>query len=196
MSLVTLTENSDWNPLETTLFGGFSQLFYKNCHIKNHASKKLILPATELTRDCYCEMFKECTSLTAAPSLPAETLAKNCYGSMFSGCTSLTTAPELKATTLAEHCCDSMFARCTSLTAAPELPAETLAERCYGCMFYGCTRLQYVKCLATNISSAYCTSYWLEGVSTSGTFVKAKDMTSWERGASGIPSGWTIKDAE
>lgn len=53
MSLVTLTENGDWNPLETTLFGGFSQLFYKNCHIKNHASKKLILPATKLTRDCY-----------------------------------------------------------------------------------------------------------------------------------------------
>lgn len=55
MSLVTLTENGDWNPLETTLFGeySFSQLFNKNCHIKNHASKKLILPATKLTRDCY-----------------------------------------------------------------------------------------------------------------------------------------------
>ncbi len=206
MSLVTLTENGDWNPLETKLFGeySFNQLFYKNCHIKNHASKKLILPATELTRNCYCEMFKECTSLTAAPSLPAETLAKSCYGSMFSGCTSLTTAPELKATTLAERCYDSMFARCTSLTAAPslpaetlaaycygcmfygctslttapELPAETLAAYCYGCMFYGCTRLHYVKCLATNICSTYCTTYWLEGVSTSGTFVKAKDMTA------------------
>ena len=118
MSLVTLTENSDWNPLETTLFGGFSQLFYKNCHIKNHASKKLILPATKLTRDCYCEMFK------------------------------------------------------------------------------GCTNLNYVKCLATEISSAYCTDEWLEDVSTSGTFVKAKNMTSWESGVSGIPSGWTIKDAE
>lgn len=55
MSLVTLTENGDWNPLETTLFGeySFSQLFFENCHIKNHASKKLILPATKLTRDCY-----------------------------------------------------------------------------------------------------------------------------------------------
>ena len=172
MSLVTLTENGDWNPLETTLFGesSFSQLFYKNCHIKNHASKKLILPATKLTRCCYCEMFSGCTSLTTAPELPAETLAAECYFGMFYGCTSLTTAPELKATTLAEHCYDSMFSECTSL--------------------------HYVKCLATNICSAYCTSYWLSAVSTSGTFVKAKDMASWGSGVSGIPSGWTVEDAE
>ena len=250
MSLVTLTENGDWNPLETTLFGEFSfcQLFYKNCHIKNHASKKLILPATKLTRCCYCEMFYECTSLTTAPSLPAETLAERCYDSMFSGCTSLTTAPELKAktlakyccydmfdqctslatapelkaeilaygcyfnmfygctslttapelkaTTLAEHCYDSMFSECTSLTTAPELPAETLVDNCYIAMFVGCTSLHYVKCLATNICSAYCTSYWLDGVSASGTFVKAKDMASWGSGVSGIPSGWTVEDAE
>ena len=276
MSLVTLTENGDWNPLETTLFGeySFSRLFHKNCHIKNHASKKLILPATKLTSDCYCTMFAECTSLTTAPELPAETLAENCYAFMFYGCTSLTTAPELKATTLAEHCCDSMFAECTSLTTA-SLPAETLAEYCYAFMFYGCTSLttapslpaetlaaccyyqmfyectslttapelkattlaehccdsmfkgctslaiapelkattlngegcyegmfsgctslNYVKCLATNITSTYCTDEWLDGVSTSGTFVKAKDMTLWESGVSGIPSGWTVEDAE
>lgn len=173
MSLVTLTENGDWNPLETTLFGesSFSQLFYKNCHIKNHASKKLILPATKLTRDCYCEMFSGCTSLTTAPELPAETLAAECYFGMFYGCTSLTTAPELKATTLA-------------------------GEGCYESMFSGCTSLHYVKCLATNIRSTYCTDGWLDGVSASGTFVKAKDMASWGSGVSGIPSGWTVEDAE
>ena len=224
MSLVTLTENGDWNPLETTLFGeySFNQLFYKNCHIKNHASKKLILPATKLTSACYCEMFMECTSLTTAPELPAETLAVNCYGFMFYGCTSLITAPSLPAETLAECCYSSMFSGCTSLTTAPSLPAETLADGCYcnmfsGCttlttapelkattlaefcyasMFSGCTSLNYVKCLATEISSAYCTDEWLEDVSTSGTFVKAENMTSWESGASGIPSGWTVVDAE
>lgn len=63
-------------------------------------------------------------------------------------------------------------------------------------MFKGCTSLHYVKCLATNIRSTYCTSQWLDGVSTSGTFVKAKDMTSWGSGESGIPSGWTVEDAE
>lgn len=62
-------------------------------------------------------------------------------------------------------------------------------------MFKGCTSLHYVKCLATIILSNT-TSQWLDGVSTSGTFVKAKDMTSWGSGESGIPSGWTVEDAE
>lgn len=142
-------------------------------------------------------MFSGCTSLTTAPELPAETLAAECYLGMFYGCTSLTTAPELKATTLAEHCCDSMFFGCTSLTIAPELKATTLdGEACYESIFNGCTSLHYVKCLATAIFSTYCTDNWLKGVSTSGTFVKAKDMTSWKSGASGIPSGWTVEDAE
>lgn len=53
-----------------------------------------------------------------------------------------------------------------------------------------------MKCLATDISAECCTDSWLWYVSTSGTFVKAKDMTSWESGESGIPSGWTVEDAE
>lgn len=88
-----------------------------------------------------------------------------------------------------------MFKGCTSLTAAPSLPAETLAACCYMGMFSGCTSLHYVKCLATIIDS-YNTDGWLKNVSTSGTFVKAKDMTSWESVESGIPSGWTVEDAE
>lgn len=34
-------------------------------------------------------MFRDCTSLTTAPSLPATTLALSCYISMFYGCTSI-----------------------------------------------------------------------------------------------------------
>lgn len=63
-------------------------------------------------------------------------------------------------------------------------------------MFANCERLNFIKCLATNIRSTYCTDGWLKGVSTSGTFVKAKDMTSWGSGASGIPTDWTVEDAE
>lgn len=89
-----------------------------------------------------------------------------------------------------------MFKGCTSLTAAPSLPAETFAADCYSGMFRGCTSLNSMKCLATDISAECCTDSWLWYVSTSGTFVKAKDMTSWESGESGIPSGWTVEDAE
>lgn len=38
---------------------------------------------------CYSSMFRDCTSLTTAPSLPATTLASYCYRYMFYGCTKI-----------------------------------------------------------------------------------------------------------
>ena len=38
---------------------------------------------------CYWIMFRGCTRMTDAPQLPATTAAKNCYREMFSNCTSL-----------------------------------------------------------------------------------------------------------
>jgi hypothetical protein len=43
----------------------------------------LILPATTLVNNCYKRMFRNCTSLTAAPELPATTLAEGCYQQLF-----------------------------------------------------------------------------------------------------------------
>ena len=149
------------------------------------------LPATTLASNCYDGMFRGCTSLTQAPELPATKLAYMCYNSMFNGCTSLTQAPELPAITLANYCYSNMFQGCTSLTQAPELPATTLPIVCYQRMFKGCTRLNYVKCLATDISAANCTASWLEGVATTGDFY-APVTTRWTTNSySGIPSGWT-----
>jgi hypothetical protein len=156
------------------------------------------LPATTLANYCYQYMFEGCTSLTAAPELPATTLAIYCYYNMFNGCTSLTTAPELPATTLTNGCYDHMFAGCTSLTTAPELPATTLTNSCYQYMFYGCTILNYIKCLAIDISATSCTINWVNGVASSGTFVKKRTAESassnWERGVNGIPTGWTVEN--
>ena len=124
-------------------------------------------------------------------SLPATTLAKSCYYSMFYGCTSLVNAPTLPATTLAGYCYDYMFGGCTSLVKAPTLPATTLEYSCYQFMFDGCTKLSYIKCLATKISASSL-SNWVNGVASSGTFVKDANMTSWTTGISGIPSGWDV----
>ena len=148
------------------------------------------LPVSTLAESCYDSMFRGCSNLTAAPALPAETLTKYCYQSMFRGCSSLTTAPTLPAETLAESCYYYMFEECTSLTTAPELPASTLKKNCYSYMFYGCTKLSSVTCLATNISALDCTSEWLSGVATSGTFT-TPNSTAWASGVSGIPAGWT-----
>ena len=118
------------------------------------------------------------------------------YG-LFQGCINLVSAENLilPATTLADSCYRNMFQNCNSLTTAPELPATTLAQSCYNSMFQGCTKLNYIKCLATDISASDCTYDWVDGVSSTGTFVKASSMTSWTTGANGIPTGWTVQDA-
>ena len=153
-----------------------------------------VLPATTLANNCYEYMFTNCANLTTAPVLPATTLKYECYASMFKGCTSLTTAPVLPATTLAEYCYAAMFNGCKNLTTAPVLPATTLAERCYQYMFGSCKNLKYIKMLATSISASYCLNKWVDGVSSTGTFVKHPDA-NLPRGASGIPSGWTVETA-
>ena len=138
-------------------------------------------------------VFYDCTDLTAAPALPATTLGESCYKSMFESCTSLTQAPALPATTLANNCYENMFKDCTSLVNAPELPATTLAIWCYGYMFYNCSKLNYVKAMFTDVEIMSLES-WLNGVSSTGTFVKNSAAT-WDNTSAGIPSGWTVQTA-
>lgn len=142
-------------------------------------------------------MFSNSNKIINAENLilPADTLTQYCYNDMFKGCTSLITAPQLQATTLATYCYYAMFMSCTSLTRAPELPASTLVYGCYANMFYSDNRLNYVKMLATNISASQCLYVWVQGVASSGTFVKNTSMTSLPRGSSGIPSNWTVENA-
>ena len=154
---------------------------------------------TDLTgkNSAFRMLFSGNTNVVSAENmvLPATTLAMNCYVDMFYGCRSLTTAPELPATTLASSCYRDMFSSCTSLTTAPKLPATTLVGSCYTQMFYNCTNLNSITCLATDISATNCTTNWVNGVSSSGTFKKAASMSSWTTGNNGIPNGWTVVNA-
>lgn len=155
------------------------------------------LPATKLAKECYYSMFCGCPKLETAPNLPSTQLADGCYNTMFSSCSNLKNIPEeLPATTLADGCYDHMFAHCTKLTKTPILPATNLDKAyCYSTMFEGCSSLSTVICKATSITGTSATYYWLDGVSSTGTFKKAASMTGWTtNSASGIPSGWTIED--
>ena len=152
------------------------------------------LPATTLATGCYQNMFYGCSTLTTAPALNATTLAGSCYSGMFYNCTGLTTAPALPATTLASGCYSSMFRGCTGLTTAPELPATKTVNMCYQNMFRNCTNLNYIKCLISQGTlSTNDVGNWVNGVSATGTFVKAENMYVWFSGVSGIPSGWTVE---
>jgi hypothetical protein len=92
-----------------------------------------------------------------------------------------------------------MFYGCTNLTTAPVLPATTLASNCYTNMFNGCTSLNYIKAMFTTTPSGsspnYYTSNWVDGVASSGTFVKNSAATWTTTGTSGIPTGWTVQTA-
>ena len=177
-------------PATTLAESCYDSMFYGCTSLVNAPT----LPATTLAGYCYSYMFYGCTNLVNAPSvLPATTLAGGCYTCMFRNCTSLVNAPTLPATTLAVYCYQNMFNGCTSLVKAPTLPATTLEYSCYQFMFDGCTKLSYIKCLATKISASSL-SNWVNGVASSGTFVKDANMTSWTTGISGIPTGWTVQD--
>ena len=120
---------------------------------------------------------------------------RNCFSNLFKDCTGLTKAPNLPSTELSERCYSGMFRGCDSLSESPVLPATTLHQYCYSNMFNGCSSLDKVTCLATDISAKSCTSSWLYNVSDTGAFTKASSMSDWSTGSSGIPTGWTVVDA-
>ena len=154
-------------------------------------ASKLILPRYKKCVN-FESMFKNCTSLIAAPSLPATTLNNSCYKSMFEGCVSLTIAPELPATTLSDYCYMDMFKNCTSLLTAPELPAINLPTNGpYKEMFYNCNNINLIKAYFTNWEYGDQAQNWLYGTSSTGTFIKNSNAT-WPE-ASVIPSGWTVE---
>ena len=160
------------------------------------SAKYLILPAVELTANCYYGMFTGSSGLTEAPELPATKLASACYRGMFSGCKALTSAPELPATELTEHCYYYMFGGCTSLERAPILPATSAASACCIYMFSGCTKLSVINCSLID-DSYYFTAHtkgWVYGVSEKGLFLKNPTNNSWPTNSvNGIPSGWIIR---
>ena len=176
----------------TTLENKCYQNMFSQCTSLTTAPE---LPATIVPYRCYFSMFSGCKSLTQAPELPATIIGGLCYNGMFQNCTSLTVAPELPATTLADYCYEYMFGGCTSLTTAPELPARVLDTGCYRNMFDGCSKLNYIKMLATYIGAPVALTSWVDGVASTGTFVKNSAMTTLPTGTSGIPSGWTVEDA-
>ena len=186
-SLVTTSEL----PATTLANNCYKNMFY-NCTSLTTAPE---LPATTLANYCYQSMFYNCTSLTTAPELPATTLNPSCYYGMFKGCTALTKAPVLPATTLGSSCYGEMFSGCTSLTTAPVLPATTLASNCYANMFRSCTNLNYIKAMFTTTPDSSYTSSWVDGVASTGTFVKNSAATWNVTGVYGIPSGWTVETA-
>jgi len=182
----------------TTAVRACYMMMFSNCSSLTTATNALS-NMTTLADGCFNNMFEACTSLVNPPTLPALSIAQSSYTGMFKGCTSLVNAPALPATTLSNYCYHAMFENCTSLRTAPDLLIHAATTptglQCYAEMFKGCSSLNYIKCLMIPLSGETFFTDWVDGVSASGTFVKAADAADWPTGISGIPSGWTVTNA-
>lgn len=69
------------------------------------------------------------------------------------------------------------------------------SDECYYCMFYGCSQLNYIKAMFTTTPSGTYTLRWVDGVASSGTFVKNSAATWNVTGANGVPTGWEVRTA-
>ena len=143
----------------------------------------------------FCGLFKGSGCLSAENLiLPATTITKSCYRAMFAK-SSLNVAPKiLPATILADACYYYMFEDC-NIEFAPILPALTVPKEGYGNMFNGCTNLQYIECLATDISAPSATINWTKGIEKFGVLMKNPEMKGWKRGESAVPTEWDIDDS-
>ena len=173
-------------------FGGGSAVFDIEGNIMSLAYGDNFINQTTLVGTYnFCSLFKE-TNVISAENLilPAMTLTPHCYRALFAQCYVLEKAPALPATTLAEACYRYMF-QDAAITTAPDLLAPTLVRECYEGMFNNCLKLDYIKCLARDISAASATTAWVTYIKTYGTFVQYANVP-WETGANGIPTRWTV----
>ena len=182
--------NSSSNYLNFSISGNPVALSGNVMSLIDGIGETLVIPSDY----CFSNLFSGSKVKTVSSDfLPATTLKYCCYKDMFGSCSILVQAPELPDTNLEQRCYYNMFRNCTSLKKAPELPATKLVMQCYEYMFFGCSSLNYVKCSARNITARSALDNWLNGVASTGTFVKRYNI-SYPSGASGIPSGWTIQN--
>ena len=155
------------------------------------------------TKEMCSGMFANCVELRDASHIHIYFTGATGYTfyGMFSGCTSLEqVSPTMLqdvtnfGTTTGTSVCANMFEGCTRLLTPPELYAAHPTDGAYFRMFYGCSSLTFLKCHATDLSGAGCTTQWLTGVPQGGTlFVPSNMVTSYQTDSdNGVPVGWDI----
>lgn len=173
-------------------FGGGTAAFNVEGNIMSLVYGDNFINNTALTGTYnFCSLFKQTNAISAENLiLPAMTLTPHCYRALFAQCYVLENAPALPATTLAEACYRYMF-QDAAITTAPDLLAQTLVKECYEGMFNNCLKLDYIRCLARDISAVSATTAWVTYIKTYGTFVQYVNVP-WTTGADGIPTRWIV----
>lgn len=159
--------------------------------------------------DAMFKMFYDCFALVVAPSLIISSVGGAGCNWMFYGCSQLTdtTGVKLNATSLPNGAYKQMFRECRSLVTPPEIMATTLSDGdgnpnngSLAFMFYNCTKLNEIKVHFTDWYSGSCTSGWVYGTKSTGTFYKPSTLPSTKNtsgnisGSNYIPYDWTTID--
>jgi hypothetical protein len=179
----------------------FAQLFSGDTHLTS--AENLKISSTALPRNCFNNIFRDCTSLTAAPELPSTVLGDSCYSSMFEGCTSLSKVPsEIKFTSAGGYdvfqrmfCMNRNSKVTAAMTESPKLYGDwgTIGVRNQQ-MFCGNGSLETIYCYWTNTSGTFGTTMtnWVNYTDdTNVTFYK-RSTQSFASGVNGIKTGWTV----
>lgn len=179
------------NTIQFKVYGNIQSLRYEDNFEDNTTTTRMT------------NIFRGSTGLIDASNLvlPGKSMSSitSAYTSSFYGCSNMTDAPAiLPATEMNSYCYRQMFAGCSKLKKSPEIMATSVGStRAFSEMFSGCTSLEYVKCLLTSASGSNVLTNWMTGVqTTAGTFVKHPNATFWSRGTGGIPTNWTVEDAD
>lgn len=101
----------------------------------------------------------------------------------------------LPATTLTSQCYESMFLGQTNMASAPVLTSASVPFYAYNYMFAGCQKLTSLTCLLETPMTQK-TMNWLDNAGVSNAVFYKHPNATWERGISGVPNFWTIRDAE
>lgn len=142
----------------------------------------------------FAGLFRDNTKLESVEELVLAYPTKiYCYESLFLGCTNLAYPPkQFPKSDVVNWCYGYMFKNC-NLQTAVELPAPRMISGCYRELFYGNSNINYIKMLAyDNMTANNCMTDWVNGVASTGIFVKHIDAQWTTTGNSGVPTNWTV----
>lgn len=116
------------------------------------------------------------------------------FTSLFSRNTGITDVSEIIIPgKVGKYSLQGLFKDTPNITKAPALPAAVIPNYAYWELFRNSANVNYIKCLATSISSTSSSlNQWVNGVASEGTFVQNIKATFWKIGVGGIPTNWVI----
>ena len=133
------------NPPETLIYNAFDGVFSKSQALTD--INGLILSPMKLSDGCYQNLFSETGVKSIREDfLPAVQLTKSCYKEMFANCKSLIIPPALKNTDLPQECYSGMFKGCTGLEKVPyiQINEGKYKYNSLTSMFAECSQLSFI----------------------------------------------------